>query len=499
MSSFWEQVTTKPDTPAMIGIEGETLTYAQSGRMADKVAALFAELGLKPGDTISVVSENVPMWMVTYVAVLQSGLYFTPLGPKSSADQLASIWHDSDTKAVVFSAAAAPAAKEAADRVGIPDTHRFCIDDQTAFPNLAAAAETCTAPTPPRRAGMRSLYTGGTTGAPRRIRHPLPTITPEEAAAPIIGAPLLLGMRTGDSRHLVAGPLYHGGPLAYATAALHLGATLVMPRAWATEAVLSLIQDYRISSSFMVPTMLSRMVNLPPAVREAYDVSSMEAIIHGAAPCPPVVKQRVLDWFGPVVYEFYAATEAGGTYVSPQDWLLHPGTVGRALPGATVLVVDEEGNKCEPGTVGRIMMRSRTSGELVWPGDLGYLTEDGWLYLTDRVADVIISGGVNVYSAQVEAQLSRVDGVEHCAVVGVPDPDWGEAVLAVIVPSWEPAQNGEREERLRDVAQRYLAPAQRPKRYLLTSSLPMTNAGKVDKKALRELYGAPVQVAGGGR
>lgn len=491
--NFWDHARTQPETTALVGEDAFTLTYGEAARLADQYATVFAQLGVRPGDTISVMAGNTPQWLVMYLAALQSGLYFTPVSPRATADELAVIWKDSRTRLIVVDADPSAAATAAARQAGIDKGRRLTLGEHQDFVSLPAAVRglSSSAEAPPRRAGSRMLYTGGTTGAPRRVRHPLPAVSPEEAAAAIVATPLLLGMGTGDTRHLVAGPLYHGGPLAYATAALHLGSTVVLSHGWETEKILRLVQQYRVNSTFMVPTMLSRLAAFPESERGRYDLTSLKSIIHGAAPCPPALKYRLMEWLGPVLYEFYAATEAGGTYVTPEEWLARPGTVGRPLPGAEVRILDEEGRPCAPNETGRIHMRSRATNELVWPGDLGRFDEEGWLFLTDRVVDVIITGGVNVYSSAVESRLMEFPGIEECAVIGVSDPEWGEAVTAVLVTNWPEGEQAVREEELRTFAADKLAPPQRPKRFFLIEKLPLTVAGKVDKRSLRTRYAAP--------
>jgi long-chain acyl-CoA synthetase len=489
-SNFWDLARTRPDDIALLPSSGRAYTFGEAAALAGAFAAVFAEAGLRPEDTISCVGRNEPQWFITYLAALQSGLYFTPLSPGMTAAELTAIWLDAGTNLVVAGSGQPAWIEQAAQAAGIGPGRRYDLTGQGPFADLGAAARALPpAPPPTWQAGMRALYTGGTTGVPRCIRRPLPGTSPEQAAEPITRTPLLLGLREGPSRHLVAGPLYHGGPLAYATAALHLGATLVLPAKWSAEEALRLIDRYRVNSTFMVPTMLSRLAGVPPEGRQLYDLSSLEAVIHGAAPCPPPLKHKLLDWLGPVLYEFYAATEGGGTYVSAREWLARPGTVGRALPGAEVLIRDEDDQPVPAGTVGRVTMRSNSAaaGGYFWPGDLGYLDDDGWLFLTDRVADVIITGGVNVYTIQVEAVLTQVQDVEQCAVIGVPDPDWGEAVTAVVVPRAGGIAADELERLLRQAAEA-LAPPQRPKHYVVTGELPVTRAGKVDKRALRSRY-----------
>lgn len=491
--NFWENARIRPEADALVGEDGLTLTFGEAANLADQYATVFAELGLRPGDTISIMAENRPHWLVVYLAALQSGLYFTPVPTKATVDDLAVLWKDSETRLIVVDEQPSVAAAQAADLVGIDRNRRLTLGASRGFDSLAAAVRDLpiSAKVPPRRAGMRKLYTGGTTGAPRGVYSPLPTHGPEEVAAEAITSPQLLGMRAGNTRHLVAGPLYHGGPLAYALAALHLGSTVVLPLGWETEKILRLIDKHSVNSTFMVPTMMSRLAAFPAEERGRYNLSSLETIIHGAAPCPPALKYRLMEWLGPVLYEFYAATEAGGTYVTPEEWLERPGTVGRPLPGREVHILDEQELPCAPFETGRVYMRSHVTGQLVWPGDLGRLDEDGWLYLTDRLADVIITGGVNVYSSVVEARLAEFPGVEQCAVIGLPDPEWGEAVVAVLVADWTEAERAEREREMRTFASGVLTPPQRPKQYLLVDKLPLTAANKVDKRSLRAHFAVP--------
>jgi long-chain acyl-CoA synthetase len=486
--NFWDQARRRQDDPAIVDGDGATLTFGEVAALATQIANYLGYVGLRRGDSVSIVSANHPHWMVVYLAALESGLYFTPLSPSASREHLGTVWRDCGTTAVVAGPGCSDEVIVACDDVGILPERRCGIGDSP-FPALTASVGAIPANyEAPRSAGIRVLYTGGTTGRPKRVANPLPEVSPEEAATVVARGPLRLGFPSDASAHLVAGPLYHGGPLAFATGALHLGSTLIVPATWSSEEVLRLIEQYGVETTFLVPTMMVRLLDLPPSTRERYDVSSVRSVVHGAAPCPPAVKHRMFDWLGPVIHEFYGATEAAlGTRVGPDEWLAHPGTVGRADPVDAIRVVREDGSTCSPGEVGNVMLPSRVTGELIWPGDVGYLDDEGYLFLTDRAENVIITGGVNVYSTQIEAELARFPGLSECAVVGVSDGEWGQSVTAVVVGSWGDAEWSSAESALESFARRRLSPPQRPKRYLRVDSLPMTAVGKVDKRAVRQL------------
>jgi long-chain acyl-CoA synthetase len=256
------------------------------------------------------------------------------------------------------------------------------------------------------------------------------------------------GMPIGPHAHLVCGPLYHAGPSASATAAIHAGNTLVLMRRWTPEGFLERVERHRVASTQMVPTMFHRLLALPEQDRARYDVSSVRSVMHTGAPCPMHVKQRFMDWFGPVVYETYGGTESVATIATPRRWLQKPGTVGKPIRGVTVHILDDDGNECPPGTSGAIYIESHAGaraeyfkdpektasmrrGDLVTLGDVGYLDEDGYLFLNDRKVDMVISGGVNIYPAEIESVLLQSPLVADVAVIGVPDEEWGEQVMAV--------------------------------------------------------------------
>jgi long-chain acyl-CoA synthetase len=309
-------------------------------------------------------------------------------------------------------------------------------------------------------------------------------------------------MPDGDDRvHLVAAPLYHAGPVSYCEGAALIGADVVLLDGWDAEAFLALVEQHRATSTFLVPIHFVRLLRLSEEVRARYDTSSLRLVVHGSAPVAPEVKRAMIDWFGPVLYEFYGGTEGGGCSISSHDWLRKPGSVGRPFPNVEVHVLDDDGHKCAPDVEGTLWFRqpdgfvykddpaatqAAQRDGLVTLGDIGYVNEDGFVFLCDRRADVIVSGGVNVYPAQIEAALLAHPAVADCCVVGVPDDEWGEAVHAV-VQLVDPAADGWADE-LAAWCRERLAGYQLPRSFEVRAELPRTEAGKLARRTLRDGY-----------
>jgi long-chain acyl-CoA synthetase len=352
--------------------------------------------------------------------------------------------------------------------------------------------------------GAAMLYSSGTTGRPKGILRALPEVPPETALPVMEFVKAMFGFREGMT-YLSPAPLYHSAPQASVSAALRLGSTAVIMEHFDAAQFLDLVARYRITHSQMVPTMFSRLLKLPADVRQAADTSSLECIVHAAAPCPVPVKEQMIEWWGPVIVEYYGATEANGfTFCNSQEWLGHKGTVGKPILGE-LLILDEDGNKCALGEPGTVWFRGATAfdyfndpdktresrdetGTMSTVGDVGYVDEDGYLYLTDRKTYMIISGGVNIYPQETENLLITHPKVMDAAVLGVPNEDLGEEVKAVVLPAAgvEPGPALERE--LIEFCREHIAHFKCPRSIDFVSELPRLPTGKLYKRLLRDQY-----------
>jgi long-chain acyl-CoA synthetase len=504
---FWAIAGNDPGRPAVVAPDGATYTYGDLDARANRIANGLRSLGLQRGDGVAIVLPNVVEFAELYLATMQTGLYLTCINFHLTGPEIAYIVNDSESKVLVIHEHYAQAAEAAASEIAVPADRRFAvgsIDSYRPYTDIARGQQS----TPPadRSAGTSMLYTSGTTGRPKGVRRALPDADPNDAAAAASLLAMLFDITPGPGAHLVAGPLYHAAPLAFGTGALSLGQTMILMDKWTPEETLRLIQEWGVTTSHMVPTMFHRLLSLPDDVRSKYETSSLQSVIHAAAPCPVEVKRRMIEWWGPVIYEYYAATEGGGTYVKPKDWLEHPGTVGRPFPGATVKIYDDEGNELGPGEVGTIYMgtplgnfeyykdpektQSARRNGLFTVGDMGYLDPDGWLFLSDRKADMIISGGVNIYPAEIEAALLEHPDVADAAVFGVPDEEWGEQVKAVVQLK-DPSTAGDpKAEELVTFCRQRLAAYKCPRSVDFRDELPRYPTGKLYKRLLRDEYWA---------
>lgn len=355
--------------------------------------------------------------------------------------------------------------------------------------------------------GAPMLYTSGTTGRPKGVRRPLTGLDPHEVHPMGPSFFGIFGLAPFDDHvHLCGSPLYHTAVLNFVNISVQLGHPAVLMDRWDPEDMLRLIERHRVTHTHMVPTQFHRLLALPSHIRARYDVSSMRAAIHGAAPCPLETKRRMLEWWGPVVIEYYAATEGGGTVIGAREWLAKPGSVGRPWPGSVVTVLDTTGNELPPGEAGLIYLRMGTAtfeyhkdvaktkaarvGDLFTLGDIGYLDEDGYLFLCDRKSDMIISGGVNIYPAEIEGELACHPKVADVAVIGVPNPDWGEEIKAIVQPVDGVVGDATLTEELLSFAGGRLAKFKLPRSIEYRDELPRDPNGKLYKRKLREPYWA---------
>jgi long-chain acyl-CoA synthetase len=443
------------------------------------------------------------------LAALQTGLYVTPINGGLAAPEIAYILADSGARAFVADAGAAEKALAAADAAGIPGPARLAVGAEGAVPGFASYAALLAgmpdAPPPDRVFGQFMQYTSGTTGRPKGVRREIVAADPDVMSGLLADHLRRFGIEPGAGNvHLCTSPMYHTAPLAFSLFALHFEHPVVLMAHWDAEEALRLVERHRVTTTHMVPTQFHRLLLLPEAVRRRYDVSSLRHVLHAAAPCPVEVKRRMLEWWGPVIYEYYGATEGGGTLATPQEWLAHPGTVGRAWGGgAEVRVLDDDGKECPPGQPGTVYLkvlqdfaykgdpdktRASRRGDFFTVGDVGWLDAEGYLFLCDRKIDMIISGGVNVYPAEVEAALFEHPKVGDAAVFGIPDADWGEQVKAVVEPAPGVSPGPELAEEILAFCRERLAHYKCPRSVDFVAAMPRDPNGKLYKRRLRDPY-----------
>lgn len=497
--SFWLVAQAAPDRIAVVEPGGESHTFGEIHARSNQLIHGLRALGLVPGDAIAFVLPNCIEVIELFMAAHQAGWFLTPVNHHLTAPEMAWIIEDSGAKVVVCHESVAAVVAEA---TALPI--RYVVGDGAGFLPYSALWEGQPSTVPEARAaGATMTYTSGTTGRPRGVRRATYTLPPETVStsqAMFLG---LFGILPGsEGVHLVVAPTYHTAVLNFATNHLHLGHTVVLMDKWTPEGMLQRIERYGVTSTHMVPTQFVRLLKMPAEVRERANVSSLRHMIHGAAPCPVEVKQAMLDWWGPCIYEYYAASEGGGTLATPADARKKPGSVGKPWPISAIQILDDAGNAVPTGEAGTVWIRmgeykfayhkddrktdEAWKGSFFTVGDAGYLDDDGYLFLCDRKADMIISGGVNIYPAEIEAVLLQHPLVLDAAVFGIPDSDWGEQVRAVVQPAEGAAPISESD--LFAWCEGRLAKFKRPRSIHFTNALPRDPNGKLYKRKLRELY-----------
>ena len=494
---------TSPDKPACImASSGEVLTYRQLDEASNRTAQLFRRCGLRPGDMVGVLMHNCVRFLEVTWGAQRSGLYYVSIPSAASDRELRYILADSGARALIYSSELDDVVRSATE--GLPHVRLFPSGDASRPDSFENAVATLPGePIADEEAGQDMLYSSGTTGNPKGIKHPRPTGGIGELTGVARLARDLYGM-SSDSVYLCPAPLYHAAPLRFSMAALQLGGTLVIMEKFDPEKALAAIERYRVTHAQWVPTHFARMLKLPAPVRERYDVSSLVSTFHAAAPCPIEIKQQMIDWWGPIVHEYYSSTELSGfTAATAEEWLARKGTVGRAIMGK-IRICDEAGEPLPPRSEGVIHFADATpieyhnepektrqaTNKYGWTtvGDVGWVDEEGYLYLTDRKSFMIISGGVNIYPQEIENLLIEHPAVADAAVIGAPDPDLGERVVAVVQPmDWSCAGDG-----LASELDRYLranlSAVKLPKQIDFLRELPRQPTGKLFKRLLRDSY-----------
>lgn len=497
-----------PDLPAIVhSPSGRTFTFGELTSAAHRLAHGLRARGIGRGDIVAYALPNDVDAVIWQLATSEIGLRCLALNPSLSAREFRTILDHSEAAVVVTH-------PDYADRLADPgsDTSpRLRVTVGTPLPGFESQdalveGQPGTAPAD-RCLGGPIRYSSGTTGQPKGIIRSVRDTDPSAAANAMSSFGRAFGFQQLDGVHLVSAGMHHGGCQSFYLGALNSGQALAIMGRFDAEAALALIERHAVSTAYLVPTQFVRMLRLPERVRARYDPSSLRTVVHSAAPCPPAVKQAMLDWWGPVIWETYGGMEGAATIAGPRQWLERPGTVGRAIRGMTVTILDDDGARLPPGEVGHVYLEpahgptfeyrgdpelteSVHRGRAFTIGDLGYLDADGFLFICDRAKDMIISGGVNIYPAEVEGVLAAHPAVADVAVIGVPDAEWGEQVKAVVELVDGRAPSPELAEELIRFCRDRLAGYKCPRTVDFDRPLPRNEAGKLVKRDIRAKYAA---------
>jgi long-chain acyl-CoA synthetase len=503
---FWKLATADPERITLIDPDGGEHTAGELLAAANQVSHGLRSLGVDRSDTVACVMPNGLEMIELYLGAMQIGTYLTPINHHLVGPEIAYIVNDSEAKVLVGHEQFADEIGKAMTEIDLGADSCFAVGSVGAARSWSelTAGQPTTAPDD-RIAGAPMHYTSGTTGRPKGVKRALIDIDPDVLGELYAGFQQMFGVEPfADNVHITGSPLYHTAVLMWTANSLHMGHKVVLMDKWTPEAMLQLIEKHRVTTSHMVPTQFHRLLALPAEVRDKYDMSSTRCMVHAAAPCPPDVKRRMIEWWGDSIMEYYAATEGGGTIITAQEWLKKPGSVGKAWSGSEIRILDDEGNQLPANTEGTVYMalaqanfeykgdkkktdENRRDGFFT-VGDWGLLDDDGYLFLKDRKSDMIISGGVNIYPAEIESVLLSMPLIGDVAVFGIPHEDWGEEIKAVV----EPAAGVEPDDALRDAifafCEGQLAKYKRPKTIDFIVEMPRDPNGKLYKRKLRDPY-----------
>ena len=503
---IWWIAEDHPELPAVVeSPTGETLTFAELAGRAHRVVHALRASGFGAGDVLVYALPNGVDTLVWQLAGQQAGFRYITINTALSGAEIRAIVDHSGAVAAVVHAQFGDRVADYADAASI----RLRVAVGGDIPGFVPVAQFLqgqpTSLPDGRTLGGAFVYTSGTTGKPKGIRRPLPAVDPSMVADTLKSFGHAFRFQPLTGVHLVTAGMHHGGCQGFYLGALNVGQALAILGKFDPEETLAAIDRHRVTTAYMVPTQFVRLLRLPDDVKRRYDVSSLEVVAHSAAPCPPEVKKQMFDWWGPVIWETYGGMEGPATIAKPHHWLAHPGTVGRAIKGMTVKILDDDGRQLGPGELGGVYLEpvegmtfeyhndaeataAIRRGSAFTIGDVGYVDEDGFLFIADRAKDMIISGGVNVYPAEVEGVLHAHPAVADVAVIGVPDDEWGESVKAIVelddgrVPSDELAAE------LIAFCREQLAAFKCPRSVDFRDSLPRTETGKLQKRDIRSEY-----------
>ena len=503
-----EHAEANPDKACVILYpSGTTVTFGEMEARANQLAHLFRRAGLVEGDAVAILMENNEHYHTVMWAARRAGLYYVPINTHLTPAEAAYIIDNSSAKAIVGSAAMLHVVQGLSEHLprGLPQLRLIAdgaLDGWLSYPECIA--EQPVTPIDDEIEGDLLQYSSGTTGRPKGIKRALPHLPPSEA--PGLMTNLVSFWANPNGVYLSPAPLYHTAPSVWSMAFQSAGIPVVVMQRFDAEGALDAISRHRVTHGQFVPVMFTRMLKLPEAVRDSYDVSSLQRVMHAAAPCPVEIKKQMIAWWGPIVDEYYASSEAiGSTLITAEEWLKRPGSVGRPMGGA-LHILDEDGNELPPGEAGEIYFEAANTFEYLndpektaasrhergWMtvGDIGYLDEEGFLFLTDRRHHMIISGGVNIYPQEAENMLVTHPKVMDAAVFGIPDDEMGQSVKGV-VQLVDPAQAGDElaDELLVWLRDR-LAHFKCPRSISFEEQLPRTDTGKLYKQSLIDKYGA---------
>ena len=511
---FWNFAQREPDALALIDPFETELTRGELLADCNRMAHGLRELGLERGDVLAIDSVNCAEYFVTSLACSQTGLYLTPINWHLAPAEVAYILDDCGAKVLIAHENVGEVCVKAVKEAGFPVDRVFAIGEVAGFRAFSSLLDGQSPEMPEKRsAGATMNYTSGTTGNPKGVRRGLAPaeVDPDLMSSMMAGFLGMFGVQPEDGNVYICGsPLYHTAVLMQAAAAMHIGHPVVLMDKWGAEDMLRLIEKYKCTASHMVPTQFHRLLSLPEETRNRYDCSSTRYMIHAAAPCPPDVKQRMLDWWGNSIYEYYAATEGGGTIVTADEWRERPGTVGKAWANAEIRIFDDDGKQLPTGEQGTVYMLLGNTASFEYKGDaektrknrletedgktfftvgdIGYLDDGDFLFLCDRKIDMIISGGANIYPAEIENVFLSHPKVGDVAVFGIPHPDWGEEIKAVVEPLEGHAAGESLSLELLDFCKEKLAKFKIPKSIDYTDDMPRDPNGKLYKRKLRDPY-----------